>query len=350
LDSPKLDVPSVLYAAAVVSVIAILVAAIPVGFYTVFYASLSNVYTYQTVIPGVPFYIGLLTIRLPFSPTFGATFAVLAAVCAIFIGLAAWQGGGLLRALKATPREGVRPLLRNPLSATVIILGASLFVTQLLDYLQTTAGIPTGGISGDPLELLISFNLAAFIEEIGYRFFLIGVPLFVVLLIFRSSVATSIKALWRPSAAWDAKPTSAEGRSLQESYKLLVYLLIAFSSLAFGLAHYLANSGWSVGKISEAALDGVALAYLYVRYGLHTSIIYHWATDYALNAFAFYAQAVYGVPWTANSVYSLVPAYDVLYLVGIPGSMYIAYRIIMWSVARRAPQPLPVPEAQRPMY
>ncbi len=345
MDSPKLDVPAILYGVAVVSVIVLLVAAIPIGFYTVFYASLSSTYSYQTVIPGVPFYIGLLTIRLPFDPTFGATFAVLTAVCAILIGLAAVQGGGLLRALRAVPREGVRPLFLNPLSATVIILGASLLLTSLLDFVQTSSGIQSGGISGDPLELLVSFTLAAFIEEIGYRFFLIGVPLFIVLLITRSSIATSLRALWRPSAAWDVKATSQEEWSLQQSHKVLVIILVVFSSLVFGLAHYIAHSGWDVGKISEAALDGGALAYLYVRYGLHAAIIYHWATDYALNAFAFYGQAVNGVSWTANSLYSLVPGYDVLYLVGIPGSLYIAYRFMLWYAHRLDSAPTPVPEA-----
>jgi hypothetical protein len=349
MDSKRFDVLSVLYAAAVVSVVVMLFAAIPVGFYTVFYLTLSTTYSWHTVIPGVPFYIGLLTIRLPFDPSYGATFAVLTSVCAAFIVLAAYQGGGLLKALRSTPREGVRPLFRNPLSATVIILGASLLATIILDSVQTSAGIATGGISGDPLEFLISFSLAPFIEEIGYRLFLIGVPLFLILVITRSPLSKSLKALWRPSSAWDAKPSTESEKSLQDSHKLLVYLLIGFSSIVFGLAHYLANSGWDVGKISEAALDGVALAYLYVRYGLHTSIIYHWATDYALNSFAFFGQAAYGIPWTANSVYSLLPAYDVIYFVGIPGLLYIAYRIVMWYVGRRAPKSMPVAEPVQPL-
>ena len=335
--------PAVLYAAAVLSCVVMLVAAIPLGFYTVFFATLSSSQSYQTLLSGVPVYIGLLTVWLPLDPSYGSVFVVLTAVCALFIGLAAWQRGGLPRALKDTRREGLRPLFRNPLSATVIILGASLLVTTQLDFLQQAVGVSAGGISGDPLGFLVSFTLAPFTEEIGFRFFLIGVPLFAVLLVTRASPGLSLRALWRPSAAWETEAPTEQGRSLQASHKVLVILLIAFSSVVFGLAHYLANSGWEVGKISEAALDGAALAYLYVRYGLHTSIIYHWATDYALNAFAFYGQAVHGVPWTADSVYSLVPAYLVLYMIGIPGTLYIAYRIVLAILNRRSGPQLLVP-------
>ncbi len=241
-----------LYSLAVVSAIVMFVLSVPVGFYTVFFTTLSThtpPYNAQTQYQ-VPVYIALLTIRLPFDASYGVTFAVLTAVIVLFIALAAWQGGGIVKALKATPQEGVSPLLRNPLTATVIILGASLLLTILLDYVQTSAGVATGGVSGDPLELLISFVLAPFIEEIGYRFFLIGFPLFLVLLLTRDSLGRAVKTLWRPSAAWDADASGARPQ-LQEYHKLLVVLLVALSAVVFGLAHYLSGAGWSVGKIER---------------------------------------------------------------------------------------------------
>lgn len=356
MDAQKTDILSTVYAFAVLSFVAMMVAAVPVGYYTVFFARLSTQFSYQTVIAygsppvaSVPFYVGLLTIYLPITATYGDIFAILTALVAVFIAVAALQGGGIVKAMRDVPRQGMRALFANPLLATVIILGASLLATVLLDFVQTSAGVSTGGLSGDPLQLLISFALAPFIEEIGYRFFLIGVPLFIVLIALRNPLGRSLKALWRPSSAWDAAPVDEQARSLQQSHKLLVYLLIALSSVVFGLAHYLAGSGWGIGKISEAALDGVALAYLYVRYGLHTSIIYHWATDVALNIFAFYGQAVYGVSWLANTDYSLLPEYDILFIVGIPGALYIVYRMVTWYSTRTRPHQVETVEPATPL-
>ena len=79
-----------------------------------------------------------------------------------------------------------------------------------------------------------------------------------------------------------------------------------------------------------------ALAYLYVRYGLHAAIIFHWVVDFASNAFAFYGQAAYGVSWTANSVYSLVPTIDIVLLVGLPGLLYFANLLLRRLIEMRS--------------
>jgi membrane protease YdiL (CAAX protease family) len=192
-----------------------------------------------------------------------------------------------------------------------------------------------GGLSGDPYELLVSFSLAPLIEEVGFRFFLIGVPLFVVLLLTRSDARRMLRALWRPSSAWEGSDSEGPHSMSAGSLKLLVYFLIALSSILFGLAHYLSGAGWDIGKVSEAALDGVALAYLYVRYGLHASIIFHWAVDFAANGFAFYGQAAYGISWTANSVYSLVPTVDIVFLLGLPGLLYFANLLLKRVIGRK---------------
>jgi hypothetical protein len=346
LEPRRWNVPALLYAVVVAFTLLMMLASVPYGFYTVFYTHLSNIYSSQTQLDGVPFYIGLATVRLPLNPTYGVLFTVLTAAILVFIALAAFQGGGFFRALKDSGREGMGALFRNPLSATIVILGATLLATVLLNSVQTAVGIQTGGITSDPLELLVSFTLAPFIEEIGYRLFIIGLPLFIVMLVTRSPLKRSVRALWRPSASWQEEQQS----SLSDAHKLLVYLLIVLSSVLFGVAHYAANSGWDVGKISEAALDGFALAYVYVRYGLHTSIIFHWVVDYASNAFAFYGQAVYGIPWTSNSIFSAVPTVDILVLVGVPGLFYVLYRSIMWSIYRRrlAPAAEPIPSQAQP--
>lgn len=302
-----------------------LVLSIPFGTYAVFFTHLSSSIGSQTLIGYLPVYLALVEVDIPVTPTFGVLYLALTAVYVIFIVVAAVQGGGFFRALAAAARQGPGALLRNPLTATTMLLGATLLATVILDSVQTSVGVQTGGISGDSFLLFMDLTLSPLIEEIGFRFFLIGVPLFVLLLATRPSVKKLARSLWRPSAAWDAVPT-ADPEAVQVStgvLKSFAYFLVAFSAILFGLAHYLSGAGWDIGKVSEAALDGVTLGYLYVRYGLHASIIFHWAVDFASNAFAFYGQGVYGISWTANSVFSLIPAYDILVIVGLPGLLYI---------------------------
>jgi membrane protease YdiL (CAAX protease family) len=224
-----------------------------------------------------------------------------------------------------------------------MILGATLLATILLDLLQTSVGVQAGGLSGDPYSLLLSFTLAPLIEEVGYRFFLIGVPLVVVMFLMRGRAGRMVKSLWRPSAAWDGIGAEDPGASAVPFLKLLTYFLVVLSSVMFGLAHYLSGAGWDIGKVSEAALDGFALAYLYVRYGLHASIIFHWVVDFASNAFAFYGQAAYGISWTANSSYSLIPSLDLIIIVGLPGLLYFANRLLKRVMERRKEPALPEP-------
>lgn len=324
METPRWNPFGVLYAVIIATACVMLLLSIPVGIYTVFFTTLSTSIGYANSIGYFPLYIGLLTIAVPVTPTFGTLFLGLTCVYVACIVLAAFQGGGFVRALVATARQGPVALLRNPLSAMIMILGATLLATVILQTFQSSVGVPTGGISGDPFLLFRDLTLSPLIEEIGYRFFLIGVPLAVLLLATHPTARKFLKTLWRPSAAWDAEP-NPDPEHIQvptDTLKNFTIFLIALSSIVFGLAHYLSGAGWDVGKISEAALDGVALGYLYVRYGLHASILFHWAVDYATNAFAFYGQAVYGTSWTANSVYSIVPTIDILIIVGLPGLLF----------------------------
>jgi hypothetical protein len=337
LEETRISISGAVYAVIIALTLVLLVASIPFGTYAIFSPHLSTSgYTYQTQTSGIPVYVGLIALELPLTPTFGALFLFLTALYSVFIALAAVQGGGFVRALRSTSREGIGALLRNPLSATIMILGATLLATIILDLFQTSVGVPAGGLSGDAYELLVSFTLAPLIEEVGFRFFLIGVPLFVVLLLTRTDLARAARSLWRPSAAWDARSDEPEGVPTFGVAKPLVYLLMVVSSVLFGLAHFLSGSGWDVGKVSEAALDGFALAYLYVRYGLHAAIIFHWAVDFASNGFAFYGQAAYGISWTANSVYSLVPTVDIVILAGVPGLLYLVNLMLRRLMSRRA--------------
>ena len=56
----------------------------------------------------------------------------------------------------------------------------------------------------------------------------------------------------------------------------LSVVLIVLSSLVFGFAHM---EGWGLAKVIPTFLAGLVMGYLFVRFGVHASIMFHFITD-----------------------------------------------------------------------
>jgi len=95
----------------------------------------------------------------------------------------------------------------------------------------------------------------------------------------------------------------------------LELLLVCVSSVVFGLAHVF--SGWGWWKFGQAALGGVILGYLFLRVGLHSSIVLHFSIDYL---------AVFLV---AIEVFNLFVSLSTMFLLGIG----LLVTVLLWLVA-----------------
>ncbi|MDA4115273.1 MAG: CPBP family glutamic-type intramembrane protease [Thaumarchaeota archaeon] len=344
----------------IVFTIAMMLVSFPVGFYTVFGTHLSDNYSASTPVYSVGYDFFFATVQVPLVGNFGSIFVVLSAIYLAFLVLAARQGTGLLKALRASVSDGYDALFKNPLTATLVILGAVSFVTVLVDSFQTSAGVSTGSLSGDPFLLLVNFFLAPLTEEATFRMIMIGLPVLVLsLIMFREFSPFKVaKALWRPSSAWDVdedvETEAVTVRSFNETgpslfpdgssdslkvraIKPVVYVFLFLSSFIFGYAHYASGIGWGPGKVSEAALAGVALGYLYVKYGFQTNVLMHWSINYVGTIFAFFGQAAYGVPWTSNtgSFLDIIPTVDIVYLLGVPSTLIVGNEILKRAMRNR---------------
>lgn len=309
-----------------------IIASFPVGLYVVFGSfgkNLSNSYTAASPTGSLAWDAVFFVLQIPVAATLGTLFAGVSLVYFLFLVLAGRQGPGFVGAIRSARREGFGALLQNPLAGTLVFLGATSLATVALDTLQTGAGVPTGSVSGDPFALLIDFAVAPLLEETTFRLVMIGVPVAAVLLVARGSLATALRCLWRPSAAWDSKIASP--------IRSVAYAFLVISSLLFGYAHYAANSGWEIGKISEAALGGLALGYVYIRYGFHTGVLLHWSIDYVGSVYSFLGQAVWGVPWTSStgSLLDVVPGVLMIFVLGLP-SLLIVLNEILKPIIRRS--------------
>ena len=111
--------------------------------------------------------------------------------------------------------------------------------------------------------LMLALLHASVYEEFLVRFLILGVPVFI----------------WRfaesRSSGFHMNPLRIFGGGYKFGIPEITFLLI--SSTIFGLAHV---SSWGWWKFFPAFLGGLALGYLYLKYGLHVSILFHFANDF----------------------------------------------------------------------
>jgi len=312
----------VVYASLLFFTIVLMVLSIPAGLYTVYFTNLSNTsLSSATPIRNLGLFVGIYTVSVPVTTSIGSLFAILTAIYAALLAFAGFQHRNALSAMRSALTQGSSEFFANSLIATVIALGALTLGIGLLEIIQASAGIKTGSISGDPLLLFLSITLAPLREELGFRVALVG---FLALVLgFRHSAKTALKALWRPSAILTGEPGDLPN-------KVGLSIMVVISSILFGAAHYLSGAGWDVGKVSEAAAAGVVLGYLYVRYGFHAAVLLHWGVNYFGSAFAFFGQGVWGVPWQSDfgNPLSILVEVDLFVLIGVTSFFLVGYKIL----------------------
>lgn len=165
-----------------------------------------------------------------------------------------------LREVRDAPDRG-EAFGRTPLFWMCMLLCASLLLNVVLALPQlgsATGGLPDDTAVGFVPEALLTYANAAVWEEVITRVAFIGVPMTVLALCqFR-------KDSWRFLLG---------GFGVSR----LGLLLVTVSAVVFGFGHM---SGWGLWKVLPTMITGFALGYLYMRFGVHVSITFHFAVDY----------------------------------------------------------------------
>lgn len=181
--------------------------------------------------------------------------------------------------------------------SVIIILSAA------IDAVQRAFGVT---ISPPPIENdlthLLAVTFAPIAEEVGFRIILVGIPVFL-LYVKRAGVKEFFASLWNPSA------------SLQISKPAKAIAVIAVSAALFGIAHVLSEDGWSYGKIAQAAMSGMIIGWVYVRYGFVSAILIHWATNYVVFSYGYLVSNVNNVRIMDAFSHSLLQTIEVLFVV-----------------------------------
>ena len=170
--------------------------------------------------------------------------------------------------LMLNSREGIARIFNGkldkldemPLYAIVTMFAMYISINMILVLLVTSVGYDPAGLEDPDEEWMLWFALleASVWEEVLCRVLMIGLPLMIFGLYMKQT--GSWKLLF--------------GRS--EINRFSVFFII-LSAAIFAMAHF---SGWDLFKVMPTFVCGLALGYLFVRYGLYASIMLHFLVDY----------------------------------------------------------------------
>lgn len=313
---------AIFYVSVILLTVILMIFSFPIGLYTVFFTKLSNgTISQATVLQGISLYLGLIVVSIPLEMSVGSLFIALTIIYLSMFIFAAIQKENIASAISRSLRNGISSLFSNPLLVMIISLGITVLILGLIEIAQSSIGIKSGNVSGDPMGILIAITLAPVREEIGFRLVMIGLVSF--LLAISTGWKNALYSLWRPSIIFNSDQYDLFRR-------FVLNLMLVVSSVAFGLAHIISGSGWEIGKVSEATFAGLVLGYLYIRYGLHLSILLHWGVNYFANIYAFFGQGIWGVPWNSDigtPLQSLV-LIDLFILLGLLSLFTIGYMAV----------------------
>jgi hypothetical protein len=221
-----------------------------------------------------------------------------------------------------------------------------LVVVVLLQTLQQSAGVQTGSISFEnPVLGFLSVSYAPLAEELSYRITTIG---FLDGLRFvwetrrhsqyqgtKGPVRLLAMTMWKPERAKEQLGFTTIREKGLRGISLFEWLTLAVTSGAFGAAHFLYGGGWEIGKISTAMVSGLALGFVYLRYGAYAPILLHWFFNYYFGAFDLAAQLKLQNAGTLSSGIELLNlgAGSIL-----AGALVVTYLARVWSAKHQRAQ------------
>ncbi|MGI0010582.1 MAG: CPBP family intramembrane glutamic endopeptidase, partial [Nitrosopumilaceae archaeon] len=223
------------------------------------------------------------------------------------------------KALSSLMSEGWHNVRNNYLLGMLTWFSILIVVSVVIDSVQQSFGILT-----EPPEIqnkLIQFfriTTSPLTEEIGFRMFLIGLPLFA-MFATKASIGSFFKSLWHPSQNLEIT-----------NYKKVLGLIIVVG-IFFGAAHIISGSPWSTGKFAQAAISGVIIGWVYVRHGLAPAILLHWATNYVIFSYIFFMS---GINQTSNEASNpFLNTLEILFL--IAGTLAIIIFILNYLKSKK---------------
>jgi hypothetical protein len=223
----------------------------------------------------------------------GLFFLFLWSVFAICL-VAAWKfRESLHEVIRKSFSRPMKKLFDNCLFAIPIISSMVLIAVIVIHSLQEASGVPTGepSLPENPFRVFFLLSWSSLFEEIGFRVIPIGA--FLIIYLFWVGKKNALTLSWRqrlklfftapliPDEAKKIVGVKTVGDfGVRGGISLGEWIMVFFTTIVFGLAHYLA--GWGIGKITSASVVGLAMGLTYLFYGVQAPILLHWFFNHYL--------------------------------------------------------------------
>ena len=272
----------------------ILTGSIIIGIYLVFFAYLGKEVTWQTLVPlrfllldfssitGIQLSLGIIFL------SFWSVYLIVYVICASKPAPLFNNSRG-----EQSSKRNFKILDFNSSNSLYIAIqwfSGYFLLSIVIDLVQQLFGIRIGNpLVANPLLSFFNLTISPLNEEILFRVIFLGIPLSLMFFSFKSSF---ISCLFHPSKNLSVK--SNKGKNV-------ILLLIFANSVFFGLSHVVFGGNYEIGKITQASMGGLFLGWLYYRYGLGTSIIFHWISNYVLFSYGLLGFVFFDSSWTEES-------------------------------------------------
>ncbi len=247
----------------------------------------------------------------------------IAVLLASFIVLVMKSKDTFARELTMKPVKEHSPLYTMCTLIMAMVVVSTIVQIVIPALLGQTSHVPP--MDKERWQILYSIAEPPVWEELISRVLLLGIPLLVIDFVLNAV-----------DKKYERKPLKRYilGGGFSFGAKEIIFLLI--SSALFGYAHF---SGWDAYKIIPAMIAGIAMGYMFLKYGLYASISFH-----AINNMIGLSTYMYtGVGYTLLiGIISLL-----MLLLGIPYLVNYTYKLAKWiskSIEKpkgAVPQPSP---------
>ena len=281
----------------------LLLVSFPIGIFVIFESDVGGDINYEYPLTHLDIFKGTWLYLNPVDISIGDAFVVLwTFYLVLFVIAILGPSRGFLKTLSLIISFGKYDARLNYMLGVTKWFSILILISVLINFVQEGFGVTiVPPLVDNDLIQFFYVSFAPMVEEFGFRFVLIGVPLFT-LYSSRFSIRYFIRCLWNPAFL-----------DIHDVKKAI--FLIVFVGILFGFAHVAFGDSWSSGKFAQAAASGIILGWVYLRYGFVSALLIHWATNYFVFSYANFVAQINVIPIEDAFSHSLMSSLEILFLV-----------------------------------
>jgi hypothetical protein len=295
----------------ILSVFVIITGSIFIGFYIVFFTNIGKDVSWISDIPLNFLILNILGIS-NLNYVLGITFIFFWVIYIVIYSHMIFKPYFLFKGFfeKKTLNHNYKNFELFPLNHLYIVIqwfSAYFILSILIDIIQQSFGIKIGTpLMDNPLLSFLYLTAAPLNEEILFRIILMGIPLSLFVFKYKNSF---ISSLIYPSR-------NLIIRSNRDRNILIA--IIFLNSTFFGFSHVIFGGNYEIGKIAQATLGGLFLGWIYYQYGIFSSIIFHWISNYVIFSYELTGSIIFKISWNEeDGNYLLLFLYIIFIITGI---------------------------------